>query len=382
MTTKKLNIAIVCFPSIGGSGAVATGLGQELASRGHQIHFISHDMLFKLNGEFQKNITFHLAEDVEHPLFEDASVYVLSLANKIAEVCRRYNIDIIHTHYAVPNAVAAIMALSIPGTKAKVINTFHGTDVSMLSSNLSIKEIVADGINKCDGLTAVAQALAEQAVANYGLNKSQKIKVIYNWVKPEKYSASKAKELRDLFAHNKEKIITHVSNFREIKRIQDVIEIYLGISKVVDSKLLLIGDGPEQRVAHRLISKYNLMNKVHILGIQTNVSRILSISDLFLLPSKSEAFSLAALEAMSFGIPVIATNVGGMPEMIKDGETGFLAEVGDVQAMVQKGIKVLADPKLHEQIKNNSLEKVQTYYNPELIVSQYEEYYHEILARN
>lgn|SRR3989344_4794577 len=382
MTNKKLKIAIVCFPTIGGSGAVATSLGLELANRGHKVHFISHDFLFKLSDVFHKNITFHLVEDVEHPLFENASIYTISLANKIAEVCRRYEVDIIHTHYAVPHIIAAIMARQLPGTHAKVINTFHGTDVTSLSTNLNIKEVLIHGVNESDGLTAVAQALADKATENYGLDKSKKIKVIYNWVKPEKYPLIQAQELRDLFGHNNEKIITHISNFREVKRIQDVIEIYRGIDKVVSSKLLLIGDGPEQRIAHRLISKYHLMNKVHILGLQTNVNRILSISDLFLLPSTSEAFSLAALEAMSFGVPVIATNVGGMSEMIEDGETGFLADVGDVPSMIKKGISVLSNPKLHSQIKQNTINKVKKQYNHELIVSQYEEYYYEVLAKN
>ncbi len=379
---KKLKIAIVCFPTLGGSGTVATELGLELADRGHQVHFISHDILFRLNNEFHKNVTFHIVENVEHMLFENASIYVLSLANKIAEVCRRYDIDIIHTHYAVPHAIAAVLARNIPGTKAKVINTFHGTDINTFSTNLNIKEVVIYGVDQCDGLTAVAKALAAKAVDNNVVKDDQEIKVIYNWVKIEKYPSNQAKELRDLFAHDNQKIITHISNFREVKRIQDVIEIFRGIDQKVSSKLLLIGDGPEQRLAHRLISKYQLMNKVHFLGLQTNINRILSISDLFLLPSRSEAFSLAALEAMSFGVPVVSTNVGGMSEMIEDGKTGFLAEVGDIESMVKKGVSVLSDPALHAQIKHNTIHKIKTKYNPELIVPQYEEYYYEVLAKN
>jgi L-malate glycosyltransferase len=382
MEQKKLKIIIVCFPSLGGSGAVATNLGLELANRGHQVHFIAHDILFKLNMDFHKNVTFHIVENVEHPLFENASIYVLALANKIAEVCRRYDIDIIHSHYAVPHAMAAILAKKMPGTNAKVINTFHGTDITNFSENLIIKEVMLYGINECDGLTAVAQALANKAHANNVVTRVEDIKVIYNWITLEKYPERQAKELRDLFAQNNEKIITHVSNFREVKRIQDVIEIYRGISQSVKSKLLLIGDGPEQRVAHRLISKYGLMNEVHILGVQTNISRILSISDLFLLPSKTEAFSLAALEAMSLGVPVIATNVGGMPEMITDGVTGFLAEVGDIPTMIQKGVMVLSDDVLHKAIRVNTINKVKTQYNVNFIVGQYENYYYETLSKN
>jgi N-acetyl-alpha-D-glucosaminyl L-malate synthase BshA len=382
MEQKKLKIIIVCFPTLGGSGAVATNLGQELANRGHQVHFIAHDVLFNLNKDFNKNITFHLVENIEHPLFENASIYLLSLANKIAEVCRRYNIDIINTHFAIPHAAAAIMAKNIPGTKAKVINTFHGSDINLFSTNLAIREIVAQSVKQCDGLTSVASALAKQARKNRVVDKSQDIKIIYNWVKQDKYPAQKAKELRELFTQNDEKIITHVSNFREVKRIQDVIETFKGINKVVKSKLLLIGDGPEQRIAHRLIAKYKLINHVHVLGMQTNVLRILSISDLFLLPSKSEAFSLAALEAMISGVPVITTNVGGMPEMIQDGKTGFLADVGDVKTMVSKGIDVLTDTELHKRITDKAYEKATNEYNADVLVKQYEEYYHEVLTKN
>lgn len=378
-----MKIAIVCFPTIGGSGSVATELGLELAKKGHQIHFISNDVLFRLDDVFQKNITFHLVEDVDHPLFDDSSVYVLSLANKIAEVCRRYDIDIIHTHYAVPHAAAAVMARMMPGTKAKVVNTFHGTDVSQLSTNLNLKEIMSFSVNQSDGLSAVADALSKHARDNYNIDESKKIDVIYNWVEPEKYPAAQAKELRELFANNKEKLITHISNFREVKRIQDVIAIYRGISKKVNSKLLLIGDGPEQRVAHRLITKHKLLNKVHILGLQTNVTRILSISDLFLLPSSSEAFSLAALEAMSFGVPVIATRVGGMPEMIDNGQTGYLADVADVATMTEQGIEVLTNEKLHLQMGKAAAEKVKKEYNAKKIVKEYEKLYKEVLrAKN
>lgn len=383
MARKKLKIAIVCWPTLGGSGAVATELGLELAQRGHQIHFIAHDALFRLDDVFQKNVTFHIVEDVDHPLFDDASVYVLSLTNKIAEVCRRYDIDIVHTHFAVPHAAAAVLAKAMPGTKAKIINTFHGTDVNSLASNLNLKEVMSHSIKQCDGLTAVAGVLADAAQENFGLSDDQDIKVIYNWVKKQDYPTAQAKELRELFGANKEKIITHMSNFREVKRIQDVIAIFRSINKTVPSKLLLIGDGPEQRMAHRLISKYKLINKVHVLGLQTNIGRVLSISDLFLLPSSSEAFSLAALEAMSHGVPVVATNIGGMPEMIQHGENGFLADVGDVASMGKFGQNVLEDKDLHEKISKKARKSTEALYNAKKIVPEYEQYYHEILkAKN
>lgn len=383
MAKKKLKIAIVCWPTLGGSGAVATELGLELAKRGHQIHFIAHDALFRLDDGFQKNVTFHTVEDVDHPLFDDASVYVLSLTNKIAEVCRRYNIDIVHTHYAVPHAAAAVLAKSMPGTKAKIVNTFHGTDVSMLASNLNLKEVMAHTVRQCDGLTAVARVLADAARENFTLSKNREIRVIYNWVNKQDYPTAQAKELRDLFGNNKEKIITHMSNFREVKRIQDVIGIFRSINKTVPSKLLLIGDGPEQRMAHRLISKHKLINKVHVLGLQTNIGRVLSISDLFLLPSSSEAFSLAALEAMSYGVPVVSTNIGGMPEMIQHGVNGFLADVGDIENMAKYGREVLTNKDLHAKISRQARKTTESLYSARKIVPEYEQYYYEILqAKN
>lgn len=383
MAKKKLKIAIVCWPTLGGSGAVATGLGLELAKKGHKVHFIAHDALFRLDDVFHKNVTFHTVEDVIHPLFDESSVYVLALANKIAEVCRRYGIDIIHTHYSVPHAAAAIMARSMPGTDAKVINTFHGTDVNALANNLSLKEVMSHAVKQCDGLTAVASALADAARQNYGVEDNREIKVIYNWVDKQDYSASQAKELRDLFAHNKEKIIIHMSNFREVKRIQDVISVFRGVQKTVPAKLLLVGDGPEQRIAHRLIARYKLINKVHVLGLQTNIGRVLSVSDLFLLPSSSEGFSLAALEAMSFGVPVIASDVGGMSEMIEHGKSGYLTEVGDIDSMTKLGQEILSDKTLHGEVSQNAIKTVQKNFNAKKIVGQYEDYYYEVLkAKN
>lgn len=380
---KKLKIAIVCWPTLGGSGAVAAELGLELANRGHRVHFIANDALFRLDDMFHKNITFHTVEDVVHPLFDESSVYVLSLANKIAEVCRRYDIDIIHTHYSVPHAAAAIMARSLHGTKAKVINTFHGTDVNTLATNLNLREVMSHAIKQCDGLTAVAKALAETARANYDLSAKQDIRVIYNWVDKQKFSPTQAKELRDLFANNKEKIIIHMSNFREVKRIQDVISVFRGILKTVPAKLLLIGDGPEQRIAHRLISRHKLINRVHVLGLQTNIARVLSVSDLFLLPSSSEGFSLAALESMSFGVPVISTKVGGMPEMIEHGRNGFLTEVGDTEGMITLAREVLGDKELHAKISRAAIKTVNEKFNSKKIVPQYEAYYYEVLnAKN
>lgn len=379
---EKLKIIIVCFPSLGGSGAVATELGIMLAKRGHKIHFISHDNLFKLRNEFNKNITIHIVKNVEHQLFESASIYFLSLANKIAEVSRRYEIDIIHSHFSLPHAVAAVLARNMPGTNAKVINTFHGTDVSVFSEDLNIKEILSFSIKNCDGLTAVAKNLAKQAKKKFFLDKNQKIKVIYNFPNPQDHYINNQSELRELFCPNNEKVITHISNFREVKRIHDVIEVFRRINDVVDSKLILIGDGPEQRIAHRLITKYNLISKVHVLGVQANVYRILSISDIFLLPSQKEGLSLAALEAMSMGVPVISTFVGGMPEMIQDGYTGFISKVGDVRDMSEKSIKLLTDPEMQKEMKQNILNKLISSFNADNIVTQYEKYYYEVLAKN
>lgn len=374
-----MTIIIVSFPSFGGSGAVATELGIKLAERGHDIHFISYDLPFRLTEEaWRKNIILHTVEPVEHPVLINSPVYTLSLSNKIAEVARRYKADIIHTHYAVPHAASAYFAKVMPGTDAKLINTFHGTDVSQLSQNLNLKELMSHSLNQFDALTAVAQALGSSAEHAYSLKKP--VETIYNWVETQPYDQKQAIELRELFSANGEKIITHISNFREVKRIEDVIKIYLKISKRLPVKLLLIGDGPEQRVAHRLISKHRLMNHVHMLGLQSNISRILSISDLFLLPSSSEAFSLAALEALSFGVPVIATEVGGMPEMIEHGKHGYLAKVGDIDGMAGYGIKILSSPEHHQELSKAAAKRAASEYSADRIITQYEELYKRVIS--
>lgn len=376
-----MRIGITCYPSLGGSGALATELGKKLAKKGHKIHFISSEVPFRLIGPWQKNVTFHQVDVLEYPLFQTPP-YILALANKIAEVARQNKLEILHAHYAVPHSVAIYLAKQIllrnGGEAPKTVTTLHGTDVSVVGDDLTMKDITGFAINSSDGVTAPSRYLAEEATKIYGTNP---VEIIYNFVDLKPYKETSKIELKSIFAKENEKVIIHVSNFREVKRIQDVVNVFHIINKKVPSKLLLVGDGPDQKVAYRLAGKYNLINKVHFMGIQTNVEKILSISDLFLLPSEKENFSLSALEAMACGVPVIASNVGGMPEMIVDGESGFLCEIGDVEVMAKKGIEILKDEVTAKKIAMAAQSKIKESFSPEIIVPQYEAYYEKILAK-
>lgn len=380
----KHNIAILCFPSYGGSGAVATELGKELATRGHKVHFIAPEVPFRLMGSvWRKNIFYHtLDNSFEYPLFQKYPIYPLLLANRIAEIIAQEKIDIIHAHYATPHTLAAYLAIeTLPANKRpKIVTTLHGTDVSVVGHEMTISRMGKLALEKSDAITAVAKNLAADAKQTYSIRKS--IEVIYNFMRPTNYPEKPAKELRDVFASDKQKLLIHISNFREVKRIQDVVEIFRIVNKKVDSKLLMVGDGPDLRIAHRLAAKHQLMNNIHFLGMQSNVSRLLAISDLFLLPSEKEAFSLSALEAMSQGVPVITTNIGGMPEMIQHGVNGVIGEVGDVATLAKEAIDLLSDTEKRQQISVNAKEVVVERFAPEKIVPEYEALYDRVTKKN
>ena len=378
-----MNIAIVCFSSIGGSGAVGTDLGKELAKLGHKVHFIAPEVPFRLIGPWRKNIYFHTVETVtEHPLFEKYPLYPYQLANKIVEVIKREKIDIVHAHYIIPHALSGYLAIEAVKKEfphIKLVTTIHGTDVSLLSADPTIRDMAKLALEKSDGITAVAEKLAQDALSKYAISKP--IKTIYNFIYPKDYPAKQAKEIRDVFANSNQQLIIHISNFREVKRIHDVIEIFKKIVKKVDVKLLMVGDGPDLRRAHSLASKFKLLNKIHFLGLQSNVDRLLAISDLFLLPSELEAFSLAALEAMSHAVPVITTNIGGMPEMINSGEDGYIAEVGDIETMSKIAVDLLTDSNKKKKIGSAAQMKVRKKFIPDVIVAEYEKYYNKVLKQ-
>lgn len=376
-----MNIAIVCYATSGGSGVVATELGMQLAKRGHKIHFISSEVPFRLIGPWKKNIYYHEVDTFDYPLFEEPP-YDLALATKIYQVVTQNNIDVIHSHYAVPHSVSAYLAQQMAlANKQNVgtITTLHGTDVSIVGDEPTLRDVVAFALSKSDVVTSVSQAMASEAEDKYSLNK--KVQVIYNFVNIQP-PAKTPEDLKDVFGANDSNIITHISNFRQVKRIEDVIRVFNKINKKVDSKLLLIGDGPEQRAAHKLAVKLNVSNKIHFLGLQSSIEKLLAISDLFLLPSEKENFSLSALEAMSCGVPVIATRVGGMAEMIDNGKDGYLFDVGDIDGMAEAGIKLLDDKDSYKKISAAAQKKAKEGFSPEIIVPQYEKLYESVIKNH
>jgi len=376
-----MNIAIVCYATSGGSGVVATELGMQLAKRGHKIHFISSEVPFRLIGPWKKNIYYHEVDTFDYPLFEEPP-YDLALATKIYQVVTQNNIDVIHSHYAVPHSVSAYLAQQMALANKQIvgtITTLHGTDVSIVGDEPTLRDVVAFALSKSDVVTSVSQAMASEAEDKYSLNK--KVQVIYNFVNIQP-PAKTPEDLKDVFGANDSNIITHISNFRQVKRIEDVIRVFNKINKKVDSKLLLIGDGPEQRAAHKLAVKLNVSNKIHFLGLQSSIEKLLAISDLFLLPSEKENFSLSALEAMSCGVPVIATQVGGMAEMIDNGKDGYLFDVGDIDGMAEAGIKLLDDKDSYKKISAAAQKKAKEGFSPEIIVPQYEKLYESVVKNH
>lgn len=380
MIKSKLRIGMVCFPSYGGSGALAVELGKKLAKKGHKVYFISSAVPFRLVGPWQKNVFYQPPYQIDYPLFAEHILDPLLLINKIVELAKKEKIDVFHAHYALPFGVNLAIAKEIlksQGIKIKIVTTFHGTDVSKFADDPGVSEVLGYSIRRNDALTAVCKATSELAQNYFNLSKSPR--VIYNFVEIKREPEAKNKELRSIFATNNERIIIHISNFREVKRLQDVITIFNNINKKIPSKLILVGDGPEQKTAQKYAAKYKLINKIHFMGFQTLVGKMLSISDLFLLPSELEAFNLSALESMSCRIPVAASAIGGMAEMIEDGINGILAPVGDIKTMSTKVINLFSQPTLYRKMALNAHNKVIENYNARKITGQYEDLYYELI---
>lgn len=375
-----MKIAIVCYASHGGSGTLATELGLRLAKRGHQIHYISADVPYRLIGPWKRNIFYHEVDTINYPLFV-TEPFDLALANKIAEVVEQYKIDVVHGHYAVPHFPAIYLAkkmLKKKGIDVKTVNTFHGTDVYVVGEDPTLRDIVKFTTEESDAVTAVSNSLAEDAVRLYALEK--KPKVIYNFVTITEEKRG-SKELREIFAPKGEKILTHMSNFREIKRVPDVVKILSLVNKKIPTKLILIGDGPERNTAYKTAKQLKLLTNIHFLGLQTNISKLLSISDLFILPSEKESFGLSALEAMSSGIPVIATNICGLPEVVEDGKSGYLSDVGDIKKMSDDAINLLSDADLYKNFSKKSKEIAKDKFAEVKIVDQYEKLFQNIIGK-
>jgi N-acetyl-alpha-D-glucosaminyl L-malate synthase BshA len=372
-----MKIGITCYPTYGGSGVMATELGKELAKGGHQVHFISYALPFRLTN-FVENVVFHEVEMSSYPLFE-FPLYALALASKMVEVVEYEKLDLLHVHYAIPHASSAYLAKQMLKKKKdlKVITTLHGTDITLIGLEPSFLPLVKFSIEESDGVTAVSRSLKEQTLSSYNIEKD--IEVIPNFVDTDIYKPSKDGGLRQHVAPNGEKVLVHTSNFRVVKRVTDTIRILERVIKEVPSKLLLVGDGPDRSECERLCRQLGLCDDVKFLGKQDGLVEILSASDIFLIPSQSESFGLAALEAMACGLPVISSNIGGLPELVRHNETGFIAGIGDIERMAKYVIDLLTNQRKYDLFSSNARNRAVNVFNKSKIVPLYEEHYKKIL---
>lgn len=371
-----MKIGITCYPTYGGSGVVATELGKKLAHLGHEVHFIAYALPYRLN-EFTSNIFFHEVEVLKYPLFEYPP-YSLSLASKMAEVIEHQNLDLLHVHYAIPHATSAYLAKRlIDNDSFKIITTLHGTDITLLGSDPSFFKITKFSIEKSDGITAVSNFLKDETKTVFGINNH--IQVIPNFIPLNLGEPELLPDIRKRFANDDEYIISHISNFRPLKRVVDIVPIIKKVLKKKKVKLLMIGDGPERYKVEELCRKEDFCDKVFFLGKQENIHDLLCITDLFLLPSETESFGLAVLEAMAFGIPCITSNAGGLVEVNINGHTGFTLPVGDVEAFAEAIIKILSDEKLIKQMSKNAMEYAVENFACSKIVPEYIDFYKSIL---
>lgn len=375
---KKMKIGIVCYPTYGGSGVVATELGKGLAKRGHQVHFITYRQPARLI-RFQENVFYHEVSSADYPLFEYPP-YDTALTSKLVDVVKYENLDLLHVHYAIPHATVAYMAKKILLTEGRyvpTVTTLHGTDITLVGSNRTFAPVVAFSINKSDGVTAVSDSLKRQTYDLFDI--SNDIEVIHNFIDFERFRRVNKDHFRKAIAPDGEKILVHTSNFRKVKRVGDVVKIFEKVYQKVPSKLLLIGDGPERQNVEELCRDIGLCDEIRFLGKQDAVEEILAISDLFIMPSESESFGLAALEAMACEVPVISTNIGGLPEVNIEGITGFLSNVGDINEMADNAVRLLSNENMLATFRNNALEQAKKF-DISNILPHYERYYEHILS--
>jgi N-acetyl-alpha-D-glucosaminyl L-malate synthase BshA len=373
-----MNIGIVCYPTYGGSGVVATELGKGLAARGHKVHFISYTQPARLD-IFMENIFYHEVAMVHYPLFEH-SPYVLALTGKLVDVVKYEKLDVLHVHYAIPHATAANLAqqiLASQGIRVAVVTTLHGTDVTLVGKDPTYEPVVSFAINQSDAVTAVSEFLKADTYKHFHVNRE--IEVIPNFIDLNRFSHKSKSHFKMAIAPNGERIVTHVSNFRKVKRVDHVIEVFKGIHDRLPAKLLLVGDGPERQKAEQQCRELGLCDEIRFLGKQEAIEEILSISDLFLMPSETESFGLAALEAFACQVPVVSSNAGGLPEVNIHGETGFLADFGDVAAMVDYSVQILESDERLAFFRRNALQQAKQF---ELhnILPLYEALYERTLA--
>jgi N-acetyl-alpha-D-glucosaminyl L-malate synthase BshA len=373
-----MKIGIVCYPTFGGSGVIATELGKAMAEKGHLVHFITYSQPVRLD-HFSENISYHEVNAGQYPLF-DFVPYESALTSKLVDVARYEKLDILHVHYAIPHASVAYLAKQIllsHGITLPVITTLHGTDITLVGRDSSYEPVVTFAINHSDGVTAVSDSLRKDTYAN--LKVTREIEVIHNFIDLKRFAKQPKDHFRKAIAPMGEKLIVHTSNFRKVKRVQDVVAVFQKVRQDVSSKLLLIGDGPERHAIEQLTREMDICDDVRFLGKQEMVEEILSICDLFVMPSETESFGLAALEAMACQVPVISSNSGGMPELNIDGVTGFMSNVGDVDEMAAKAKFILSDEKRLLQFKHNALARAKEF-DINVILPRYEKYYEKVIA--
>jgi N-acetyl-alpha-D-glucosaminyl L-malate synthase BshA len=385
--SPRRKIGITCYPTYGGSGVVATELGIELAARGHEVHFITSSMPFRLNGR-EANIFFHEVDVYHYPLFEHPP-YDLALATRMAEVAEFYELDLLHVHYAIPHSISALLARQMLETQQDVarrrylpiVTTLHGTDITLVGLDRSYLPITQFGIEQSDGVTAISSYLRDRT--REAFNIQSEIEVIRNFVNCDVYFCDKAKvaQMRPHYAAPAERLLVHLSNFRPVKRILDVIEIFARVAAALPARLMLIGDGPDRSAAEHLALQLGVANRIHFLGKQDNVNELLPLADLMLMPSELESFGLAALEAMACGVPTIATRVGGVHELIEDGVNGLLFPFGDVEAMATAAIKLLGDETRRAALAAAARKTATEHFCSSRIIPLYEAYYERVIGR-
>ncbi len=375
-----MKIGIVCYPTYGGSGVIATELGLGLARKGHQIHFITYRRPVRLS-HFHENVFYHEVDSEDYPLFEYPP-YDTALASKIVDVVRYQDLELLHVHYAIPHAAVAYMAKKILITEGRyvpVVTTLHGTDITLVGNNRAFAPVVEFSINKSDGVTAVSQSLKADTLRLFNIRRD--IEVIYNFIDFERFRKTDKEHFKKIIAPEGERILVHTSNFRKVKRVEDVVRVFEKVQAQVPSTLLLIGDGPERQNLERLCRELGLGQKVRFLGKQDAIEELLAICDLFIVPSEKESFGLAALEAMACEVPVISSNGGGLPEVNLHGITGFVSNVGDVEDMARNAIRLLQDEDMLREFGANALAQARKF-DIDNILPHYEAYYQAVLERS
>ncbi|GAB7387549.1 N-acetyl-alpha-D-glucosaminyl L-malate synthase BshA [Bacillaceae bacterium] len=370
-----MNIGITCYPTLGGSGVVATELGKLLAERGHTIHFITSSLPFRL-GKYYRNIYYHEVEVNDYAVFRHPP-YDLTLAARMAQVAEMEHLDILHVHYAVPHAISAYLAKKMMNDRLKIVTTLHGTDITVLGHDPTLSGLIRFGIEESDAVTAVSQALIRETKELLRIERD--IELVYNFVDKREYHVREVREMRREFARDDEKILLHISNFRPVKRVPDVVRIFAKVREKMPAKLLLIGEGPELPTVCQMLKELDLQKYTYFLGKQEEVALVISMADLLLLPSEKESFGLVALEAMACGKPVIASDTGGLPEVVSDGETGFLLPVGDVSGMAEKALLLLTDEDRYREFSQKAVERAHNVFCHEKITQQYERLYEKVL---